>query len=186
MATPAPAPATAPATTPAIIAWTAAADNQSAQFNVRVLAAVSNRIETLRAAMLSADSAELRQQAIALQRLLPSHLSTWALTGLPSHELVACLRAERDEARSERDDQMTGEGRLQQRLAYAEVIMNRLARSAEPAARQSTSRAKRIADPDRFDGAREKLKVFKDQLMLKTSGNAARFPNTQHKLRYAY
>ena len=81
---------------------------------------------------------------------------------------------------------MTSKGRLQQRLADAEVIMNRLARSAKPAALQSTSRAKKIADPDRFDGAREKLKVFKDQLMLKTSGNAARFPNTQHKLRYAY
>ena len=82
---------------------------------------------------------------------------------------------------------MTGEGRLQQWLADAEAIMNRLARSAEPAAvPQSTSRAEKIADPDRFDGTREKLKVFKDQLMLKTSGNAARFPNTQHKLRYAY
>ena len=81
---------------------------------------------------------------------------------------------------------MTGEGRLQQRLADTEVIMNRLARSAEPAAPQSTSQAKKIADPDRFDGAREKLKVFKDQLMLKTSGNDARFLNTQHKLRDAY
>ena len=65
--------------------------------------------------------------------------------------------------------------------------MNRLAHSAEPAAvPQSTSRAKKIADSDRFDGAREKLKVFKDQLMLKTSGNADHFTNTQHKLRYAY
>ena len=82
---------------------------------------------------------------------------------------------------------MTGEGQLQQRLADAEVIMNRLARSAEPAAvPQSTSRAEKIANPDRFDGAREKLKVFKDQLMLKTSSNAARFPNTQYKLRYVY
>ena len=99
MATPAPAPATAPATTPAIIAWTATADDQSAQFYVRVSAAVSTRIETLRAATLSAEPAELRQQAIALQRLLPSHLSTWALTGLPSHKLVARLRAQRDEAR---------------------------------------------------------------------------------------
>ena len=82
---------------------------------------------------------------------------------------------------------MTGEGRLQQWLADAEVIMNRLTRSAEPAVvPQSTSRAEKIANPDRFYGTREKLKVFKDQLMLKTSSNAARFPNTQHKLRYAY
>ena len=82
---------------------------------------------------------------------------------------------------------MTWEGRLQQRLADAEMIINRLALSAEPAAvPQSTYRAKKIADPDRFDGTREKLKLFKDQLMLKTSGNAACFRNTQHKLRYAY
>ena len=114
MGTPAPAPATAPATTPAIIAWTATADDQSAQFYVRVSAAVFTRIKTLRAATLSTDPAELRQQAIVLQRLLPPHLSTWALTGLPSHEFIARLRAERDEARSERDDNMTGEGRLQQ------------------------------------------------------------------------
>ena len=65
---------TAPAPTPAIIAWTATADDQSAQFYVRVSAAVSTRIDTLRAATLSADPAELRQQAIALQRLLPSNL----------------------------------------------------------------------------------------------------------------
>ena len=162
MATPAPAPATAPTPTPEIIAWTATADDQSAQFYFRVSAAVSTRIETLRAATLSTDPAELRQQAIALQRLLPPHLTTWALTSLPSHELVTRLRAERDKARSERDNHMTGEGRLQQRLADAEVIMNHLARSAEPTAPQSTSRAEKIADPDRFNGARKKLKVFKD------------------------
>ena len=64
--------------------------------------------------------------------------------------------------------------------------MNRLARSAEPAAvSQSTSLPEKIADPNRFDGAQGKLKVFKDQLMLKTSRNAARFPNTLHKQRYA-
>ena len=72
MTTPAPTPATAPATTPAIIAWTATADDQSAQFYVWVSAIVSTRIETLRAATLSTDPAELRQQAIALQQLLPS------------------------------------------------------------------------------------------------------------------
>ena len=92
------APAPTPAPNPAIIPWTTTADDQSAQFYVRVSAAVSTRIQTLRAATLSAEPAKLRKQAIALQRLLPSHLSTWALTGLPSHELVARLRAERDEA----------------------------------------------------------------------------------------
>ena len=76
MATPAPAPATAPATTPAINAWTATADDQSVQFYVRVSAAVSTLIETLQAATLSTDPAELRQHAVTLQRLLPSHHST--------------------------------------------------------------------------------------------------------------
>ena len=156
MATPAPAPATAPATIPTIITWTATVDDQSAQFYVWVSAAVSTRIETLGVVMLSTDPAELRQQTITLQWLLPSHLSTGAITCLPSHELVARLRAKRDEARSERDDHITGEGRLQQRLADAEVIMNRLARSAKPAAApQSTSQAEKIADPDIFNGARD-------------------------------
>ena len=50
----------------------------------------------------------------------------------------------------------------------------------------NTTRAEKIADPDRFDRTREKLKVFQDQLMLKSSGNAARFSNSQQKLRYAY
>ena len=140
MATPALAPATAHATTPVIIAWTATANKQSAECYVRVLAAVSTRIDTLRATKLSADPAELCQQAIALQQLLPSNLSTWAVSSLPSHDLGTRLQAERDEARLECEEHMTAEGRLQQRLADAEVIMNRLARSAEPAAvPQSTS-----------------------------------------------
>ena len=133
MVTPSPAPATTPATTPAIIVWTATADDQSTQCYIRVSAAVSTQIDTLRAATLSADPAELHQQAVALQRLLASNLWTWVLSGLPSHELVARLRAECDEARSECEEFMTGEGLLQQRLADAEVIMNRLARSAQPA-----------------------------------------------------
>ena len=49
-----------------------------------------------------------------------------------------------------------------------------------------TEWAEKIADPKEFDGTWEKLKAFKDQLIVKTSGNPARFPNTQHKLRYAY
>ena len=156
MAASAPASAPTPAATPAIIAWTAAANDQFAEFYVRVSAAVSTRIESLRAAMLSAEPAVLRQQSIALQLHRASHLTTWALTGLPSHELVACLHAERDEARSERDHYMTGEGRLQPRLADAKLIMKCLASSVEPAAAvasQSTSRAEKIPDPDRFDGA---------------------------------
>ena len=134
MVTPAPTPATAPATTPAIIAWTPTADDHAAQCYIRISATIFTRIDTLRAATLSTDLAELRQQAIALQRLLPSNLTTWAFGGLPSHELVARLRTKRIKARSEHEEQMMGEGRLQQRLADAEVIMNRLARSAKPAA----------------------------------------------------
>ena len=111
-------------------------------------------------------------------------------------ELVARLRAERDEARQERDEHMTGKGRLQQRLADAEQIMNRLAGAPALAAAahpgcvsdctHTRDRAEKIADPERFDRTREKLKAFKNQLFLKTSGNTTRFPNVQHKMRYAY
>src|SRR5258706_11680061 len=182
-------------TTPAVVAWTATADDRSDQFFIRISTTAATQIETLRTTTLPADPAALRQQSTALQQALPMvpTLSTWVLDGLPSQELVSRLRQERDEARRERDEarqecdeHMTGEGRLQQRLANAELIMDRLARSAPAAAEPHVPRAERIADPDKFDGSREKLKTFKDQLMLKTSGNAARFPNTQHKLRYAY
>ena len=74
--------------------------------------------------------------------------------------------------------------------------MNRLASAPAPArapaptpaapAAHTHDRAQKIADSDKFDRSQIKLKSFKNQLMLKTSGNAARFPNTQHKLRYAY
>ena len=71
--------------------------------------------------------------------------------------------------------------------------MNRLASAPAPAptpaptpATHTHDRAEKIANPDKFDGSREKLKSFKDQLMLKTSGNAACFPNTQQKPRYTY
>ena len=47
MVTPAHATATAPAHTLAIIAWTATADDQSAQFYVWVSTAVSTQIEIL-------------------------------------------------------------------------------------------------------------------------------------------
>ena len=76
---------------------------------------------------------------------------------------------------------MNGESRLQQKLADAETIMKRLA--STPAESNPCHRAEKTADPDKFDGTREKLKAFKDQLRLKTSGNPARFPNVQHMLR---
>src|SRR6266705_4773415 len=180
-----------PATTgtPAIVPWTTSASDRSTQRYIRVSTAVAAQIEILRFTPFSTDQIELHQQATALQRLLPpQNLSIWE--GLPSAELVARLRTERDAARAERDaaqierdEHMAGEDRLQQRLANAEVVMNRLART-EPSA--SRDRAEKIADPDRFDGTREKLKPFKDQLILKTSGNSTKFPNIQHKLRYAY
>ena len=88
---------------------------------------------------------------------------------------------------------MAGEDRLQQRLVDAERIMNRLACAPAPAptpaptpAAHTHDRAEKITDPNKFNASQEMLKSCKDQLMLKTSGNAARFPNTQHKLRYAY
>ena len=83
---------------------------------------------------------------------------------------------------------MAAEGRLQQKLADLEGVVNRLVQMPGPATTTGggTEWAKKIANPKEFNGTREKLKVLKNQLILKTSGNPARFPNTQHKLRYAY
>ncbi len=135
---------TTPNPAPTIIAWTTSADDPSPQFYVRVSAAISAQIGILRSAPLSTDPVELHQQATALQQLLPRKLSTWVPDDLPSQELVTRLRAERDTARAECDEHMTGEGRLQQRLADAELIMNRLARITEPS--EPRDRAEKIAD----------------------------------------
>ena len=161
-----------PAVDPPIVAWTIDVTDQSPQLYIRVSAALSARIDTLRTQTLSADAAEICRQAIVIQQLLPSGLSTWVLRGLPTQELVTRLRAERDAARTECDEHMTGEERLQQRLADAEIIMNRLARTAADPSEPPTPRdqAERIADPNRFDGTREKLKAFKDQLLVLPTG----------------
>ena len=122
---------------------------------------------------------------------MPQDLTTWPLDSLADSHLsqdAPRLWAERDTARKERDKYMAAEGRLQQKLADLEAVVNQLVQMPGPATTTGggTERAEKIADPKEFDGTREKLKVFKDQLILKTSGNPARFPNTQHKLRYAY
>ena len=43
-----------------------------------------------------------------------------------------------------------------------------------------------IPDPDDFDGTRANLRPFLTKLRLKIAGNATRFPNVQHQLRYAF
>ena len=70
----------------------------------------------------------------------------------------------------ERDESEVGEGRLEQKLASTEQIMERLART--PA--EQNHRAEKITDHDKFDSTRDKLKSFKDRLLLKTSGNSTR------------
>ena len=70
---------------------------------------------------------------------------------------------------------MEGEGRLQQRLAGAEQVMSRLAAAPVPppaaaaaaaahsgctsACSHTRDRTEKIADPDRLDGTRERLKL---------------------------
>ena len=41
-----------------------------------------------------------------------------------------------------------------------------------------------VPDPERYDGNREKLPLFKSHLLMKLQGDNARFPTEQHKLRY--
>ena len=73
---------------------------------VRISANVFARIETFRTSPLSTGPAELRQQALELQHLLP-HTANLA-TLKPDVEVVARLRSERNEARLERDQHRTG------------------------------------------------------------------------------
>ena len=174
---------TTPSSTSEASAWKLGLDDQTAQAYVHMSAGVSARIERLRSITLSSDLTELTQQATALQGILPhtASLTTWTLKQLvdarSTQELISRYRCEHDK-------HMNCESRLQQKLADAETIMKRLASS--PAESSPRDRAEKIADPGKFDGTREKLKAFKDQLLLKTSGNPAHFPNVQHKLRYAF
>ena len=92
---------------------------------------------------------------------MPRALAAWPLDSLADAHLsqdASRLRAERDTARKERDEYMAAEGRLQQKLADLEAVVNRLVQMTGPATTAgSTERAEKIADPKEFDGTREKL-----------------------------
>jgi hypothetical protein len=173
-------------TTPA---WVLSSGDSSPQTLLRLSANALASLDGFRTTPLSSDPTELHQQALTFQQTLPNtqELVTLNPNVIQSgQELIDRLRSERNTARQERDEHMNGEARLQQKLADAELVMKRLATTPSSSEPSSRDRAEKIADPDKFDGTREKLKAFKDQLLLKTSGNPARFPNVQHKLRYAY
>ena len=181
--------------TPELVAWRLSDDDHSTQAYIRMSTSVSARVEQLRLAPLASDPTELRQQATTLQHAFPrtTTLNTWALDHLvdarTTQDLINRLRGERDLARADRDAFQASEARLLVKLEDAEKTINRLA-SAIPNATNATPRDRdrtaKIVDPDKFDGSRDKLKAFKDQLMLAVSGNQSRFPNLQHRLRYAY
>src|SRR6266705_2286504 len=180
--------------TPSPVAWITSAEDRSTQAYIRMSKDIATTIEVLRKKDFSEfDLTTLHAHTQQLRNYLPSPtaLTTWVLDALVDARLAKDsprLRSERDDARKECDEYMAAEGRLQQKLADAEVVINRLARTPGPGSTSThgQERAEKIADPKEFDGTRERLKAFKDQLILKTSGNPARFPNTQHKLRYAY
>ena len=165
-------------------AWTTADGDDSVQRYVLISEAVLNQLKALRTAPPAVDGPGLRSRIAAFQQLLnrSENLSCWnpdLLTDAKAaQELAMDLTQERDEA-------MDGEARLQQKLADAERVINRLSFLKDPAAERAHL-AEKIADPDKFDGSRDKLESFKIQLLLKTSGNPIHFPTVQHKLRYAF
>ena len=178
--------------TPELVAWKLSDDDHSTQAYIRMSTSVSARVEQLRLAPLASDPTELRQQATTLQHALPrtTTLNTWALDHLvdaqPMQDLINRLRSERDIARADRDSFQAEEARLMIKLEDAEKTINRLASAIPNATPRDRDRTAKIVDPDKFDGSRDKLKAFKDQLMLAVSSNHSRFPNLQHRLRYAY
>ena len=105
MTTPEAASAAAPRSQ--IPAWVLSSTDTSLQTLVRVSANVFARIESLRTSELSANPTELRQQALALQQLLPhtTNLATINPDSIRDPQAVMTrLRAERDEAGQERDE----------------------------------------------------------------------------------
>ena len=178
---------------PVYKAWVRGTEHQSSQAYIRISSDIATAIRISKSKNIKEyDLAALRAHAELLHDHLavPQALTTWALDSLANGRLsqdAHCLRAEQKTARKERNEYMAAEGCLQQKLADLEAVVNRLVQMPGPATTAgSTEPAEKIADPKEFDGTWEKLKAFKVQLILKTSGNPARFPNTQHKLRYAF
>ena len=100
MTTPEAASAAAPR--PQIPAWVLLSTDTSLQTLVRVSANVLAQIESLRTSELSANPTELRQQALALQQLLPHTTNLTTINPDTIHDpqaVMTRLRAERDEAR---------------------------------------------------------------------------------------
>jgi hypothetical protein len=75
--------------------------------------------------------------------------------------------------------------RLEDDLTRERAISARLA-TLEGPGHGHEPKPEDIPDPDNFDGTRANLRPFLTKLRLKIAGNAARFPNVQHQLRYAF
>ena len=169
-------------------AWRLGDEDTSERHFILVSQAAQDQINTLRRLAITDNQADLHAQVVALHQILNriEDVTTYRPAALEEAHTRAVAQ-ERDAALEERDQALEGEAHLQQRLRDAELIANRLARLEPPAGeRGDPTRPEKIADPDKYDGTREKLKTFKSQLLLKTSGNPRRFPNVQHKLRYAF
>ena len=151
------------------VAWTRSAEDRSAQAYIRLSLDMSSTTEVLRTKELATGEDGLAAQVQQLQEYLPNiqKLTSWPLDSLTNtriaSETTTRLRSERDSARAEVDG-------LKKKLEISETIMARLAQGPALTADPQV-RAEKIADPKEFDGAREKLKAFKDQLIVKTSGD---------------
>jgi hypothetical protein len=169
-------------------AWRLGDEDTSNMHYILISQAAQDQINTLRRLPVTENQEDLHAQVVALHQILNriNSVTTYTPEALQEAHTRVLVR-ERDEAREERDHAQEGEAHLQQRLHDAEMIANRLARMEAPAGDAGDrNRPEKIADPDKYDGTRDKLKTFKSQLLLKTSGNPRRFPNVQHKLRYAF
>ena len=117
---------------PVYKAWVRGADEKSSQAYIRISSDIATAIGVMKSKNIKEyNLAALRSHAELLHDHLPvpQALTTWASDSLADARLsqdAHRLWAERDTARKERDEYMAAEGRLEQKLADLEAVVNRL------------------------------------------------------------
>ena len=139
------------------------------------------------AARLRAERDDARAQNNFLQgqvRTLENERTAMMAEGASLTEQVATLNETIQELQSDNNAYQERANTLQNDLLHERGNLVPL-RNAVPNSQPAPPPASfPVPDPQRYDGNREKLPLFKSHLLMKILGDDARFPTEQHKLRY--
>ena len=138
-------------------------------------------------ARLRAERDEARARNNVLQgqvRTLENERTPMMAEGACLTEQVATLNETIQELQSDNNAYQKRANTLQNNLCHERenlVALRNAVANAQPAPPPASFP---VPDPERYDGNREKLSLFKSHLLMKLQGDDARFPTEQHKLRY--